>query len=70
MWDVNRGPRGSFWNDGTYSGIRPTAVKPTLTSLQPDYGMEGDMSVKDRYLMGGTHGIKIVVSHNCVFMSL
>ena len=63
-------PGESSKNDKTYSGIRPTAVKPTLTSLQPDYGMEGDMSVKDRYLLGGTHGIKIVVSHNCVFMSL
>ena len=61
---------GSFWNDETYSGIRSKVVKSTLTSLQPDYGMEGDMSVKDRCLLGGTHGIKIVVSHNCVFMSL
>ena len=72
---LHGGPGESFWNDGTYSGIRRitlTATERTLTSLQLDYGIEGDMSMKNRYVHGvrhgGTDGEKIVVCHNCIFL--
>lgn len=68
---LHGGPGGSFWNDGTYSGIRRitlTATERTLTSLQLAYGIEGDMSVKNRYVHGvrhgGTDGEKIVYDLN------
>jgi hypothetical protein len=71
------GPGGFFWNDGTYSGIRRITVREnqhTLTSLRLDYGIEGDINVKDRDIRGvrhgGTDGTKIVVSHNCILVNL
>lgn len=49
----------NLWNEGTYSGIRRITIivnQRTLTTLQLDYGVEGDITVKDRDFWGIHHG--------------
>jgi hypothetical protein len=54
------GPAGGSRSDGTYSGIRritTTVNDNLLTSVQLQYGLEGDESLKERYLAGARYGL-------------
>jgi hypothetical protein len=54
------GPGGDYRSDGTYSGIRritTTVNDNLLTSVQLQYGLEGDESLKERYLAGPRYGL-------------
>lgn len=59
------GSRGMFFNDGTYSSIRRITVtvnQETLTSVQLDYGIEGQIFRGVRH--GGANGTAIVYELN------
>ena len=57
-------PGGIFFNDGTYSSIRVITVtvnQETLTSVQLDYGIDGQKFQGAQH--GGANGTRIVVSY-------
>lgn len=59
---------GSDRSDGTYSGFRRitmTATHDLLTSVQLHYGLEGDESVKDKYMEGFLYGNAVGSLEEC-----
>lgn len=65
------GRGGAYWNDGTYSGIRriitTTNGNNWLTSIQLHYALEGDASVKDKYIEALPHGLGFEQDNRIVY---